>query len=423
MRTFRVENYPDLQGLREELGWNFWSEEELSKEVREIIARVKGEGDAALHELTLRFDHVDLEEAGLRVGEKELAGAEEKVEPKFKEAVRTAAKSIFSFHRRQKWESRFWDSEEGARVGQMVRPLHRVGIYVPGGEAAYPSTAMMTVIPARVAGVHEIAVCIPPKEGGAIDPHTLFVLHYLNVKEVYRLGGAQAVAALALGTETIPAVEKVVGPGNIYVTLAKKEVYGRVGIDMLAGPSELVVLADGNASPELVAWDMAAQMEHGAGAKACLITDSEDLVRKVERELEGASSGLPPLQPDAAVAVIVNDMEEGVRVVDHLAPEHLLIASDDITDLSSKIHNVGTVFLGQESPVALGDYAVGVNHVLPTRGAARYASPLGVYDFLKTTNVVFSNPRANRSLADAVMILAEVEGLGRHAESMRRRLQ
>ncbi len=421
MKVWNSEDYGNLEELRRALGWDYWLEGGPLEEVRSIIDRVRHEGDAALVDLTAKHDGVDLAKVGLRVTESELLASREKVEPGFVDALRVAARTITAFHRRQAWESQFWDSEEGARVGQMYRPLRRVGVYVPGGNASYPSTALMTVIPAQVAGVGEIAVCVPPGKGGEINPYTLYTLHHLGVKEVYRVGGAQAVAALALGTESIGRVEKIVGPGNIYVTLAKRELFGLVGIDMLAGPSELVILADDSARPELAAREMAAQLEHGGGARACLVSPSRKVIEEAERELEVC------LRRDAGwtepQAVLVRDLEEGTRLVDVLAPEHLLIDTQDLTGTLSHIHNAGAVFLGHDSTVAMGDYAVGTNHVLPTKGAARYASPLGVYDFIKRTNIVFSNPRANRNLAWVVETLARVEGLTEHAEAMRRRLE
>lgn len=421
VKVIRSEEHDDLAALKDALGWDFWAEEGPIAEVREIISRVREEGDAALLELTRRFDGVDLAGRGLRVAASDLAKASEKVDPEFAEAVRAAARSITAFHRHQVWESLFWESDEGARIGQVIRPLKRVGAYVPGGDAAYPSTALMTVIPAKVAGVSEIAVCVPPAKDGEISPYTLFALDMLGVKEVYRVGGAQAIAALALGTRTIAPVEKVVGPGNIYVTLAKKEVLGRVGIDMLAGPSELVVLADGEADAECVALEMLAQMEHGSGARACLVTHDEGLLAQVEKRLAGTIHAASGTAGIPAALVLVGGLDEGTALVDLLAPEHLVIATADVTAVLPKIRNAGAIFLGTESPVALGDYAIGVNHVLPTKGAARFSSPLGVYDFVKRSNVVFSNPKANRALAPVIEAIARVEGFVNHAEAVRRR--
>jgi histidinol dehydrogenase len=420
LKVLRSEEYEDLESLRNGLAWDFWMEQGPVDEVRSIIAKVRDEGDAALIELTRRFDGVDLTPARLRVGARELAKASEKVDPEFAEAIRSAARSITNFHRHQVWESHFWDSDEGARIGQIAKPLNRVGVYVPGGEGAYPSTAMMTTIPAKVAGVSEIAVCVPPGKDGEINPATLYTLNELGIGEVYRIGGAQAIAALALGTRTIRAVEKVVGPGNIYVTLAKKEVLGRVGIDMLAGPSELVLLADGEADAEFLALEMMAQVEHGSGARACLVTTEEAIIAQVQEQLpvELRASGE---SSQSCAAVLVNDMEEAACLVDILAPEHLVIATADVTEILPRIHNAGSIFLGAESPVALGDYAIGVNHVLPTKGAARFCSPLGVYDFVKMSNVVFSNSRTNRVLGPVIEAIARIEGFSGHADAMRKR--
>jgi histidinol dehydrogenase len=421
LKILRSEEHDGLEAIREELAWDFWLEEGPVDEVRSIIARVRDEGDAALLELTSRFDGVDLKPGGLRVNAKELARASEKVGPEFADAIRTAVRSITAFHRHQVWESQFWESDEGARIGQIAKPLKRVGAYIPGGDAAYPSTAMMTTIPAKVAGVSEIAVCVPPGKDGEISPFTLYALDVLGISEIYRVGGAQAIAALALGTRTIPAVEKVVGPGNIYVTLAKKEVLGRVGIDMLAGPSELVVLADGEADAECLALEMLAQIEHGSGARACLITPDAAIIAQVDKILRARKEGTKTARETEPAAVLVNDLEEGTLLIDILAPEHLVIATSDVTEMLPRIHNAGAIFLGTESPVALGDYAIGVNHVLPTKGAARFSSPLGVYDFVKRSNVVFSNPMTNRILGPAVEAIARVEGFVNHAEAMRRR--
>ncbi len=421
MRVLRSDDYEDVHALRKALDWDFWSEEGPVEEVRDIIALVRAEGDEALFELTRRFDGVDIAQRGLRVSAGELERCAEAVKGGYAHALRTAIKSITAFHRRQTWEPQFWESEEGARIGQMAKPLERVGAYIPGGNAAYPSTAMMTLIPAKVAGVPEIAVCVPPAKSGEIDPHTLFAIDALGIDEVYRVGGAQAIAALALGTQTIKAVDKVVGPGNIYVALAKKEFVGRVGVDMLAGPSELAVLADGYADAECLALEMLAQMEHGSGARACLIATDEGLISQVEKMLvQGAGKDSDPRSIQAS-AVLVGDLEEGASLVNELAPEHLVIVTEDVTGILPKVHNAGAIFLGADSPVALGDYAVGVNHVLPTKGAARFSSPLGVYDFIKWSNIVFSNPKANKALGPVVEAIARVEGFVNHAEAMRRR--
>ncbi len=422
-RVVRSEDYENLEQLRDSMSWSFWNEEGPIEEVRAIIAEVRRGGDKALIDMTRRFDGVNLERKGLRVGPDDLEVALRRVDSRFVEAMKTAIRAITTFHRHQSWESQFWESDEGARIGQMARALSRVGVYIPGGSAAYPSTVMMTVIPAKVAGVAEIAACVPPDRDGEINAYTLFTLNHLGVEEIYRVGGAQAIAAMAMGTESISPVEKVVGPGNIYVTLAKKEVYGRVGIDMLAGPSELVILTDDQTDIELLAYDMLAQLEHGAGARVCLITTSENIITKIGAKLIESPSKYSASNPPNAIAALVRNIDEGVQLVDVMAPEHLLVVTSDVTGTLSKVHNAGAIFLGIDSPVALGDYTVGVNHVLPTGGTARYASPLSVYDFIKRSNIVFSNPKANRILGPVVDALAQVEGLINHAESMRKRMR
>ena len=375
-----------------------------------------------MFELTERLDGVRLQKKGLRVGREDIEKACSRIERPFAEAVKAAIKNITAFHRHQSWESQFWESDEGARVGQMVRSLKRVGVYIPGGSGVYPSTAIMTVVPAKVAGVQEVAVCVPPDADGEVNAPTLFTLDLMGISEIYSVGGAQAIAAMAIGTESIKAVDKIVGPGNVYVTLAKREVFGRVGIDMLAGPSELVVLADGRENIELLAYDMLAQLEHGSGARSCLISFDENTITGIEKKLDEILINSAKTQTYNASSVLVRNLEEGIDLVNILAPEHLLISTgNDMTGVLSKINSAGAVFLGIESPVALGDYAVGVNHVLPTAGAARYSSPLGVYDFIKRSNIVFSNQRANRSLGAVVEAIAKVEGFVNHAESMQKR--
>lgn len=422
LKRFKSEDYQNMEELRRALKWDFWTEGGPVDEVKGIISDVERRRDEALFELTSRLDGVDLRGKGLRIGKDEIERARADIERPFAEALKAAIKNITSFHRHQAWESQFWESDEGARVGQMARALKRVGAYIPGGSGSYPSTAIMTVVPAKVAGVQEIAVCVPPGRDGRINEPTLFALDLMGVEEIYRVGGAQAIAAMAVGTESIKAVDKIVGPGNVYVTLAKREVFGRVGIDMLAGPSELVIIAEGETQTEYLAYDLLAQLEHGSGARACLISFDPNTIDGVDRKLREILGKSASSRPYNACAVLVKNLEEGVELVNTLAPEHVLIStSADMTGVLSRIHNSGAIFLGVESPVVLGDYAVGVNHVLPTGGAARYASPLSVYDFIKRSNIVFSNPKANRTLGVVVEALARVEGFVNHAESMQKR--
>ena len=427
MRVYRMSDYQNPRELARDLFHRPSGLEGARERVREIIDAVRREGDEALFRLTRELDGVDLGRVGLKVAEEEIRGSEEKVSGGFAEAVRLAARNITAFHRQQAKEPWFRDTEEGLRVGCMVRPLERVGVYVPGGATTYPSTALMAIIPAKVAGVHSIAVCSPPDREGGLDPHLLYVLHYLKVHEVYRVGGAQAVAAMACGTDSIRAVDKVVGPGNIYVSLAKLEMYGEVGIDFFAGPSEVVILADRQARPELLSLDLLAQAEHSSGARGIIIAEDQQQIEVVGRELEKAATRIYGEGSRAAsviegcCGVVVEKLEDGVELVNIIAPEHLQIYAEDFNRYLNGVRNAGTVLLGKDTPVCLGDYVAGTNHILPTSGNARFASPLGVADYLKTINVIYSNEKANRRLLHAVEALAEVEGMKAHAMSLRMR--
>jgi histidinol dehydrogenase len=426
--VYSIGDYGDIKALSRELATGEDDYREPRERVRSILAAVRGEGDEALLRLTREFDHADLSEIGLRVSAREMEEAESRVSRDFTAAARLMIKNVTAFHRKQVPESWFIDTEDGARVGQVAKPLQRVGAYVPGGVAVYPSTAIMAVVPARVAGVHEIAVCSPPDREGNLDPHLLYVLRLLKVTEVYRVGGAQAVGALAYGTETIRAVDKIVGPGNIYVSLAKMELFGRVGVDFFAGPSEVAILADGRARPDILALDMLAQAEHGSGARAIVFSDSAELLEKVSAEVsrQARETFSSPERERTAVenclGVKVDQLEQAIELINLLAPEHVELYTEDFTRQVNQIRNAGAVFLGGESPVCLGDYVVGTNHILPTGGSARYSSPLGAYDFIKFTNMVFSNYRANRKLEGPIETVAGAEGLPVHWLSLSRRI-
>jgi histidinol dehydrogenase len=427
MRILRKEDFPSLREMAAAFSSRPVDHEETREKVREILESVRNGGDEALIGLTRQLDAVDLAEAGLRVRDEEFEAAEKEVEGDFLAALRLASRNITAFHRRQMEDPWFRDTEEGLRVGQMVRPLERVGIYIPGGNAAYPSTALMSVIPAKVAGVRSIAVCSPPGSGGRMNPYLLYTLKYLKVNEVYRLGGAQAIAALAFGTASIHPVDMVAGPGNLYVSLAKLELYGQVGVDLFAGPSEVVVIADRHAPGDTLALDLLSQAEHGSGAKALLIAESERQLQEVRREIGRLAAllyedaGTRKSIEDNCFGFVADSPEEALELANLLAPEHLEIHAEDFNRFLDGIKNAGTVMLGKDSPVCLGDYVAGSNHVLPTGGSARFASPLGVRDFLKRINVVYSNERANRKLLQAVEALASVEGLKAHALSLQRR--
>lgn len=369
-----------------------YGDPETREAVKRIVERVRREGDAALREFTERFDGVRIDD--WRVPEAEVVEAYARVSPEFLAALRRAADNIRAFHERQRRGSWFEARPDGSVVGQLVRPLSRIGVYVPGGKAAYPSSVLMNVIPARVAGVPEIVMATPARTAGGpggsgVDPHVLVAAAEAGVREIYRIGGAQAIAALAYGTESIRRVDKIVGPGNLYVALAKRFVFGDVDVDQIAGPSEIAVLADESADPAWIAADLLSQAEHDEAAMPVLITPSERLARAVSAEIERRLASLPrrPIAErsvrEQGVIVLVRDLDEGVDVLNRLAPEHAeLLVADPWTWLG-RIENAGAVFLGPYSPEPVGDYYAGPNHVLPTGGTARFSSPLGVDDFLK----------------------------------------
>lgn len=390
-------------------------------QVLKIIETVRAEGDTALKRYTLQFDRASLEQ--LLVSDEEIEESTGTLSSELLEAIRGAAANIERFHRHQ-LERSWWESGDGWMFGQRCLPLQSVGAYIPGGTAAYPSSVLMTVIPARVAGVKEIYICSPPGENGKINPATLAAAHEAGVSGVFKVGGAQAVAALAYGTETIPAVQKIVGPGNIYVTLAKKEVYGRVGIDMLAGPSEIVIVADHKACPTYIAADLLSQAEHDPLSRSVLITPSDQLAHRVLSRLEEQIITLPrreiaerSLKEQGAV-IVVPELKEAWAAVNDLAPEHLELHLEDAWRYLDCITNAGAVFIGPYTPESLGDYWAGSNHVLPTAGAARFASALGVADFMKRSHVLCYTLEALQESASGIAALARAEGLEAHARAV-----
>lgn len=394
---------------------------EEQKLVREIVDDVRQNGDAALFKYTRRFDQANLQQ--LKVPDQEINEALQNIDPELMEAVREAKNNIERFHRRQ-LEEDWWEQGSDWLAGQRCLPLQSVGAYIPGGTAAYPSSVLMTVIPARVAGVKDIYICTPPDSSGKVNPVTLAAAGAAGVTAVYKIGGAQAVAALAYGTETVPAVQKIVGPGNIYVTLAKKEVFGAVGIDMLAGPSEIVIVADQGARPAFIAADLLSQAEHDPLARPILITTSEELSRLVVDHLEDQLATLPrrdtarqSLQNRGAI-ILVESLEEAWPVVNAIAPEHLELHLEKAEQYLDRITSAGAVFVGDYTPEPLGDYWAGSNHVLPTSAAARYASALGVYDFVKRSHVLYYSKDALGRSADQIAALARAEGLEAHARAV-----
>ena len=398
--------------------------EKVSAVVAEVIARVRREGDAALAEYTRRFDGFDPGKNGFAVPKREIDAAFRRTPARLKESLAFAAARIEAFHAHQA-ETGFSAGLPGAVLGQRVLPVARAGVYVPGGKAAYPSTLLMNAIPARVAGVGEvIAACSAP--GGAVPDIVLAAARIVGISAVYRIGGAQAIAALAFGTGSVPKADVIAGPGNAYVTEAKRQVYGRVGIDMLAGPSELVVLADGTAKPAYVAADMLSQAEHDEDAFVALVTDSATLARRATTEMARQAKTLPRGRIVAAALAraagfLVKSLDEGIEAVNRIAPEHLGVMVEDPWRALERIRNAGTAFLGPWSPVAVGDYVAGINHTLPTGGAARFSSPLGVSTFLKRTNVVSYGFRALSADGPHVVRLAEKEGLVAHARAVLKR--
>lgn len=396
-------------------------EDDVQRTVRKIIADVQKNGDRAVKKYTEKFDSLKL--TRLAVSAKEIEAAAIKTDGKFIKALKLSAARIRAFHELQK--ERSWQfSKDGITLGQIIRPLERVGVYVPGGKAAYPSTVLMNVIPAQVAGVKEIALCVPTPDG-RINPYVAAAIKLLGVKEVYRIGGAQAVAALAYGTATINKVDKIVGPGNIYVAVAKKIVFGEVGIDMIAGPSEILIIADSTADPSYIASDLLSQAEHDEMASSILVTDSLKLAETVKKNLAGQIEKLrrkeiarKSLNKYGAI-VITKNLDRAADIANQIAPEHLEIMTRTPSKILPLIRNAGAVFLGKWTPEPMGDYAAGPNHTLPTGGTARFSSPLGVYDFVKRTSLLDFSRAGFMGLADTVEIFADVEGLEAHGNTVR----
>lgn len=389
--------------------------EEVYQSVKEIVNEVKNRGDKALKDFTLKFDGVELK--SLRVEEDEFERVRE--DSRLLEALEKAAENIRTFHEKQLRKD-WLEDRDGASLGQVFRAIKRVGCYIPGGRAAYPSTVLMTVIPAQVAGVREIVCITPPDKDGKANKAVLLACDLLGVKEVYKVGGAHGIAALAYGTESIPRVDKIVGPGNIYVTAAKLMVSDKVAIDFPAGPSEVLIIADSTANPNYIALDMLAQSEHDPLARSVLVTTSEEVASLVVKKITERLSG----EEEGNISILVADsIDEAVEFANLYAPEHLEIQTSDPEDVLKRIENAGSIFLGSFTPVALGDYASGTNHVLPTQGWAKAISGLGVKDFLKEISVQRFDRSALRRIAETVITLAEKEGLRYHAESVRRRLE
>jgi histidinol dehydrogenase len=393
------------------------------RSVMEICARIAAEGDGALREYSARFDGwAPATGESFEVDAGELAAAAGLLDKADLDALEFAAGRIRDFHARQ------MDPITSATpaLELLSRPVRRAGLYVPGGRAAYPSTVLMTAIPARVAGVREAVLATPPRADGSVSTAILAAAHIAGVDMVYRMGGAQAIAAMAYGTASIPRVDLIAGPGNVYVNLAKREVFGSVGVDGFAGPTEVMVIADVSARPDFVAADLAAQLEHDPLAMAVLVTDSGALAERVEEELDSLLLGLERaeiIRAATCAAVVVRDLAEGVRIANEFAPEHLLIVTKDAAALAKHVENAGAVFVGGYATVPLGDYTAGPNHTLPTAGAARFASPLGVRTFMKQMSVLTLDRSDVELLHEATVRLAHMEGLGAHAHAVEVRLE
>jgi len=399
------------------------AEREVWDQVRAIVDDVRARGDAALLEYTRRFDQYAVAHArNLEIPHARLQDALDALPSTQRHALETAAERLTAYAERQKTEPWEYTEQDGTRLGQQVTPLDRVGLYVPGGKAAYPSTLLMNAIPARVAGVGELILTVPTPNG-VVNDMVLAVAAFMRVDRVFTVGGAQAVAALAYGTETIPAVDKIVGPGNTYVATAKRLVFGAVGIDMIAGPTEIMVVCDGQVDPDWIAMDLFSQAEHEEFAGAVLLCPHSDYLEKVARAMDNLLPTMP--RADIIRAALRNrgaliqvcDLDEAAEWVNFAAPEHLELAVADPVTLAQKIRHAGAIFLGAHSPEALGDYCAGPNHVLPTGRTARFSSPLGVYDFQKRSSVIYCSPRGAAALAPVAATLAREEGLVAHAES------
>ena len=400
---------------------------DVDKAVEQIIEDVARRGDAALIDYTRRFDKVDLGRCGIRLSCREITEGAAAAPADTVAALRLAAERIDSFHRRQLPAEIDYIDALGVRLAARWRPIEAAGLYVPGGTAAYPSSVLMNAIPAKVAGVERLVMTVPTP-GGALNPLVLAAAQLLGIDEIYRIGGAQAVAALAYGTATIAPVDKIVGPGNAYVAAAKRRVFGRVGIDMIAGPSEILIVADVDNDPAWIAADLLSQAEHDSAAQAILITDNDGFADAVAAAVERHLTRLPRAEiaraswQDHGAILIIEDWRQAPELIDRVAPEHLELALDNADELAAAVRHAGAIFLGRWTPEAIGDYIAGPNHVLPTSGSARFASGLGVGDFLKRTSLVRCDQASLAALAPAAIRLAEAEGLDAHALSLSIRL-
>ncbi|MBO6550095.1 MAG: histidinol dehydrogenase [Rhizobiales bacterium] len=396
---------------------------DVNDAVSEIIKNVRINGNDALYEFTERFDNQDLKTSGLAITDDEIDEAIKNVPAETMQALELAATRIESHHKKQQPENQRYTDEIGVELGYRWSPVTAAGLYVPGGTASYPSSVLMNAIPAKVAGVERL-VMVVPTPNGVTNPLVLAAAKLAGIKEIYRIGGAQAIAALTFGTETISPVDKIVGPGNAYVAAAKRQVFGTVGIDMIAGPSEVLIIADKNNNPDWIAADLLAQAEHDVAAQSILITDAPDLASEVEKAVTAQLTTLPrgdiagKAWADFGAIILVDELEKAAELSDRLAPEHLELALDDPETMFEKIKHAGAVFIGHHTPEAIGDYVGGSNHVLPTARSARFSSGLNVLDFMKKTTILKCSADGLRALGPSAITLAEAEGLGAHARSV-----
>lgn len=429
MRTIKLTKETKQNLLRDLLKRSPASYGEYEGKVADIVNAVREKGDAAVFEFTERFDKAKLTAESIRVTEDELQEAYEQVSPELLEVMRKALINIRSYHEKQRRYSWFDSQTDGTMLGQKVTPLAKVGVYVPGGKAVYPSSVLMNIVPAKAAGVGKIVMTTPCGKDGKVNPNTLVAAHEAGADEIYKVGGAQAIAALAFGTESIPKVDKIVGPGNIYVALAKKAVYGHVSIDSIAGPSEILVLADESADPRFVAADLLSQAEHDEMASAILITTSEELACRVSEEIDKFTEVLSRKEiilkslDNYGYILLADTMKEAIDAANEIASEHLEIVTKEPFQVMTKIQNAGAIFIGEYSSEPLGDYFAGPNHVLPTNGTAKFFSPLSVDDFVKKSSLIYYSREALEPVHEDIMTFAEAEQLTAHANSIRVRFE
>ena len=428
MRIIKVEDRGKIKEQMDQLLKRSESDQsDIEKTVKDIIDNIKKRGDEALLEYTEKFDGVELSD--IKVTKEEVTAAREAVGEEFLEILEEAAANIKEYHECELEETWMKEFRPGVRLGQKITPIGRVGIYVPGGKAGYPSTVLMDSIPAVVAGVESIAMVTPPLKDGRVDPYILAAASVAGVDEIYKVGGAQSVAALAYGTETIAPVNKIVGPGNIYVATAKKQVFGKVAIDMIAGPSEIGILADENAKKEIIAADLLSQAEHDEMAASILVTTSSKFAEEVKEEVYRQIELLPRQEimtksiDNYGTIFVANTKEEAVDIMNEVAPEHLEILFEDAESFVDSIKNAGAIFIGQYTPEPVGDYFAGPNHTLPTSGTAKFSSPLGTYDFFKRSSLLCYEKDALERIAEKVQSFAEKEGLFAHSNAVKKRFE